>query len=195
MTEEARQTVRAATTPGDDVIAVLLNQHQEIRRLFTAVRTGTGDERRDAFHRLRAMLAIHETGEQEVLRPVTRASLPHGDEIADARMQEENEAKQVLSRLEQMGPDAPEFDGELRRFEQAVLAHAEHEEQEEFPGIRQARTEAQLGAMAAALRAAEAMAPTHPHPGVTSTTANLLTGPFAAMLDRARDVIRQATQG
>lgn len=194
MGQEFRQTMRAATTPGGDVITVLLNQHQEIRRLFKAVREAKGKERRDAFVALRAMLAIHETGEQEVLRPVTRVSLPDGGKVADARMNEENQAKQVLARLEQLGPDAPGFDAELRRFEKEVLAHAEREEREEFPGIRKARGGNQLKAMAVALRAAEAMAPTHPHPQVKSTAANLLTGPFAAMVDRVRDVVRQATQ-
>ncbi|WP_248966314.1 hypothetical protein [Sphaerisporangium perillae] len=39
---------------------------------------------------------------------------------------------------------------------------------------------------------AEAMAPTHPHPGVEPATKNLLIGTPVAMMDRARDVIRQA---
>jgi hypothetical protein len=51
-------------------------------------------------------------------------------------MDEENRAKQMLARLEELGPDAPEFDAELRRFEREVLAHAQREEREEFPGIR-----------------------------------------------------------
>jgi hypothetical protein len=41
---------------------------------------------------------------------------------------------------------------------------------------------------------AESMAPTRPHPGVESATANLITGPFAAMLDRARDALSGKTQ-
>ncbi|MEU1959858.1 hypothetical protein [Nocardia sp. NPDC019304] len=36
---------------------------------------------------------------------------------------------------------------------------------------------------------AETMAPTRPHPGVESATANVLVGPFAAMMDRAKDMI------
>lgn len=195
MTEEARQTMRAATTPGDDVVEVLLKQHQEIKRLFRAVHDGTGEERHGAFNALRAMLAVHETGEQEVLRPVTRTSVPGGEQIADAHMREENHATEALARLEQLGPDAPDFDAELRQFERSVLDHAERKEHEEFPGVRQARSERQLRAMAKALKAAEAMAPTHPHPKVRSTTADLLTGPFAAMVDRVRDVVRQATKG
>jgi hypothetical protein len=44
--------------------------------------------------------------------------------------------------------------------------------------------------MASAVRAAEAMAPTHPHPGVESMTANLMAGPIASVVDRTRDAVR-----
>lgn len=38
-------------------------------------------------------------------------------------------------------------------------------------------------------KAVERMAPTRPHAGTESATANAIVGPFAAMLDRARDAI------
>jgi hypothetical protein len=47
----------------------------------------------------------------------------------------------------------------------------------------------ELENMGRAAKLAEAIAPTRPHPGVESQVANLLAGPFAAMLDRARDAI------
>jgi hypothetical protein len=40
--------------------------------------------------------------------------------------------------------------------------------------------------------AAEAIAPTHPHPGVETSTKNVLVGPFAAVADRTKDVVRKA---
>jgi hypothetical protein len=43
-----------------------------------------------------------------------------------------------------------------------------------------------LERMRKAAELAEKLAPTRPHPGVTRTL-NLLAGPFASMLDRARD--------
>jgi hypothetical protein len=46
--------------------------------------------------------------------------------------------------------------------------------------------------MGMAVKAAEAMAPTHPHAGVESAKSNVLVGPYAAMVDRAGDVIREA---
>jgi hypothetical protein len=46
--------------------------------------------------------------------------------------------------------------------------------------------------MSAAIKAAEAIAPTHPHPGVETGTENVLAGPFAAVADRTKDVVRKA---
>jgi hypothetical protein len=46
--------------------------------------------------------------------------------------------------------------------------------------------------MGTAVRAAEAIAPTRPHAGVESAKLNFAVGPFASMLDRARDAIEQA---
>ena len=40
------------------------------------------------------------------------------------------------------------------------------------------------------LRAAEAIAPTRPHPGVESPAAHLLLGPPMAVFDRVRDLLR-----
>ena len=46
--------------------------------------------------------------------------------------------------------------------------------------------------MAKAVLAAEAIAPTRPHAGVESAKANFMVGPFASMLDRARDAIARS---
>jgi hypothetical protein len=43
--------------------------------------------------------------------------------------------------------------------------------------------------MGQAARLVEEFAPTRPHPGVESAAANMLVGPFAAMLDRVRDLL------
>jgi hypothetical protein len=80
----------------------------------------------------------------------------------------------------------------LLQLRDDVLAHAEHEEREEFPKLRAICDPDKLRGMALAVRAAEAVAPTRPHPGVESATANLLLGPPAAIMDRARDLIRDA---
>lgn len=117
--------------------------------------------------------------------------MPDEDRVIDALLEEENQSKRTLEALEKMGTSAEAFDTLFAELRAAVLAHAEREEQEEFPELR-THSAAQLTVMAAAIKAAEAVAPTHPHPGVETTTENLLAGPFAAVVGRTRDIIRKA---
>jgi hypothetical protein len=74
----------------------------------------------------------------------------------------------------------------------AVLEHATYEERYEFPRLRQANSPRALAALVPLARAAEAIVPTRPHPGVESATENLLAGPFAAITDRIKDALRDA---
>jgi hemerythrin superfamily protein len=174
------------------VIDVLLAQHARVEELFRAVLSSTGDARRDSFEELVHLLAVHETAEEEVVHPLARGSIDAGDAVVDARLAEEREAKEILKRLFELGPQAPEFDAEIRRFRIAVLEHAKREERYEFPHLRAAHSPVKLRALATALKAAEATAPTRPHPGVESAKANLLLGPPAAVMDRVRDLLRKA---
>jgi hypothetical protein len=116
----------------------------------------------------------------------------NGDEIVDARLREETEAKKILQALEKMGPASPMFDALFAEFRTAVLDHAEQEERGEFVELRAHGGEKQLRMMSAAVKAAQAIAPTHPHPVAQTATKNLLLGPLAALADRTRDFVREA---
>ncbi len=185
---------RPETMPENDVVDLLLRQHQLVRQYFSEVENSVGEERREAFDRLRRLLAVHETAEEEVVHPMARRALPDGDQLIDSRLNEEHHAKQILEDLDATGADSVDFETKLSILKTAVLQHAEREEQEEFPRLRDSYGDAQRRAMGMAVKAAEAMAPTRPHAGVESATANVLVGPYAAMVDRARDVVRQAMQ-
>jgi len=80
----------------------------------------------------------------------------------------------------------------LKLFRDAVTEHAEREELEEFDQLHRELDADELKRMTSAVRAAEAIAPTRPHPGVESAKLNFAVGPFASMIDRARDVIGAA---
>ncbi|TDC23592.1 hemerythrin domain-containing protein, partial [Streptomyces sp. 8K308] len=142
----------ASARPGDDVIRILLDQHARIRELFTEVKGASGPHRRQAFDELRALLAVHETAEEMILRPVAKETA--GTAEADSRNREEEAATRVLVMLERMAVDSPDFDRTFLEFEHAVLRHAEREEREEFPAVRAGRTPDELRDMGARLRAA-----------------------------------------
>jgi hypothetical protein len=137
-----------------------------------------------------ATCSQHETAEEEVLHPVARADLEDGNDVVADRLAEENEAKKLLSRLEELEPGDSQFMALLDQLRFAVLAHARAEERYEFMQLRDRSDPATLRSMASAIRAAEATAPTHPHPDMESATANLAAGPFVAIVDRVKDAIR-----
>lgn len=170
-----------------DVVSFLKGQHEEIKRRFTEVETSTGEQREKSFMELRRLLAVHETAEEQFVHPRARDAAPAGDKIVTARLDEENAAKKMLADLERIGVDDADFPIQFAEFKGAILAHAEHEEHEEFPALAAVVDQDELNRMARVVQAAESLAPTRPHAGVESPMANLVAGPFASMLDRARD--------
>lgn len=174
---------------GTDVVSFLEEQHEQIREAFTEVQAASGKERETAFFALRRLLAVHETAEEEIVHPAARRSLSNGDAVVEARLREENEAKKILAALEDMDVDSQEFERMLGELELKVVAHAAAEEREEFAVLSVALDQSRLESMQRAAKFIESVAPTRPHPGVESATANLLVGPFASMIDRARDAL------
>ncbi|WP_296607548.1 hemerythrin domain-containing protein [Nocardioides sp.] len=178
-----------------DVVELLLAQHERIRQLFADLESAQSDAKQAVFDELRRFLAVHETAEELVTHPRAR-TLPGGNDVVDARLEEETESKKLLAAMDGMSVDEPDFDRQLATLKKAVLDHAAAEERDEFPLLTEGLGERQLTVMAAAVRAAAALAPTHPHPSVgSSMTTNLAAGPLAALVDRTRDAVRAALGG
>lgn len=177
----------------DEVVAFLKAQHNLIEDMFDQVLHASDPQaREEPFAKLRQLLAVHETAEEMVVHPRVRKEADSGDAIVDARLEEEHSAKELLSQIEKLDITSQEFIDEVTKLRDAVLDHAQHEENDEFPVLTKELDADDLKRMGTAVRAAEAIAPTHPHPGVESAKLNFALGPFASMLDRARDLIGQA---
>ena len=177
------------TNKTTDVVRFLKEQHEQVKGLFAQVLTAHGKDRERYFFDLRRLLAVHETAEEEIVHPAAKKAVPNGAAVVAARLAEEKAAKKVLAELETMNIDSPEFEAKLRTFQGSVLAHAEAEETQEFAHLSRELEHERLERMGKAVELAEAIAPTRPHAGIESQAANLLAGPFASMLDRARDAV------
>ncbi len=189
MGNAAEARAKAADLPEGDVIRILLEQHARVHDCFETIETTTGTERARAFDELRVLLAVHETAEEEVLRPVTSRVVGQG--ITDARNHEEEEANKVLSRLEELEPDSTDFEALIREFKRSVTEHADEEESVEFSRVLDAVDEDERQKLGKRLRTAERLAPTHPHPSTAGSGAGtqMAVGPFVAMVDRVRDAL------
>jgi hemerythrin superfamily protein len=177
---------------GQDAIDFLLEQHRQVEKLIDQIKTASSETRGELFDQLREMLAVHETAEEIVLRPVTKATGDEGKRIANERIAEENEAKQVLADLEKLDPTSEAFLTEFGSFAADVLEHATNEEQQEFPLVRRENDADRLSKLGSAMQMVEKVAPTHPHPSAKTAAVTLAVGPFASLVDRARDAISAA---
>ncbi len=149
---------KAATLPKGDVIRILYEQHAHIQDLFAGVEKASGAGRQEAFDTLTEFLIAHETAEQAVLRPVSRETA--GDDVVQARLQEERKASQVIAELKKLDVNSADFDRMFTEFKQAVVDHAEHEENDEFPSVLDERDEDERRVMGERLSKAEATAST-----------------------------------
>jgi hemerythrin superfamily protein len=174
----------------DEVIAFLKAQHNLIEDMFDQVLHASDPHAREKpFVQLRQLLAVHETAEEMVVHPRVRREVDAVDSIVDARLEEEHAAKELLSKIEKIDITSQQFIDELTKLRDAVLDHALHEETYEFPKLERQLDADELKRLTSAVRAAEAIAPTRPHAGVESAMLNFAVGPFASMIDRARDLI------
>jgi CBS domain-containing protein/hemerythrin superfamily protein len=193
--EDVAGELAEEASAGRDVIDVIQERHAQIRAQFEAVAAAADGQVQERFDELVRMLAVHEAVEEELIHPLAQDRLPDSDVMVGERLAEEGEAKRTLAMLHDLGVAHPEFDVRFAAFTEDVLAHAEAEEREELPALRAALSAEHRQALARLWVAAEAIAPTRPHPAVGETgLANMLAGPPLAVFDRVRDAIRQANR-
>ncbi len=179
------------TTTDKDVVARLTEDHERIRTLWRELEEAAPSERTTTLMMLTRLLAAHEVAEEEVVYPALRAFGVEADIIADKRIAEQAQAERLLSTFERIGMEAPEGEALLWEIRDAVLAHAEAEEQEVFPLLRERLDDNRRRMMGRMYVLAKSMAPTHPHPDAPDTPpGNIMLGPLVAGLDRARDFVQ-----
>jgi hypothetical protein len=90
--------------------------------------------------------------EETLVHPLAERRLDDGEAVVRARLSEEQDAKEALARLHDLGVAHPDFNTELVALRDAVTAHAEAEEEVEFVRLREVIDEGQLMSMGDALR-------------------------------------------
>lgn len=173
------------------IIDALRHDHDQIRKMFARLERASGDQRGDLFHQLVGELVRHEVAEEEILRPVSKRDA--GQAIANARIKEESQAEELLKEMEKLDPGSAEFTSKLAKLRREVERHAEAEETKEFPRVASKESPERLRQMGRVYETAKRAAPTRPHPSTPNTpVADMLAGPFAAVMDKARDAVRDA---
>ena len=140
---------------GADVVEFLKMQHEQVKSLFGDVIDAKGPQRAQLFRQLCDLLAAHEAGEEAVVHPTAARTIENGDEVVAERLAEERKANAAIAKLKTLDVSSKEFDTQIRALRRAVLAHAEHEEKEEFDELETLVDAKGLANMQAAVVATE----------------------------------------
>lgn len=178
------------TSSGTDVIQLLEADHRQAEQLLARFDTTAAGERDSYFCEVVNELVRHEVAEEVVVYPALRKDAPGGDAEADARIREQAEAERLLKEMESMDTQSAQFETTFAHLRDAVVSHAQAEENGVFPLLQQSEDDDARAELGQRYEKAKKASPTHPHPHAPdSPPGNVVLGPIAAVFDKARDVI------
>jgi hemerythrin-like domain-containing protein len=132
----------------------------------------------------------HEAIEQQFFWPAVRDALDDGDELADVAIQQEQEGKQLLQRLEDGKPGEPDYHDALQEFVKAAREHIMYEQDVIWPVFEAAVGPEEREKLGKKLEAGKKVAPTRPHPDTPGNSLVQKTmGTGAALVDHVRDAV------
>lgn len=152
-------------TEGNDAISLLIRDHRAVEGLFgdfEQLGASQMSDKRRTVDTIIEELSVHAAIEEQELYPFLRQEAPGGGEMADEGIEEHGEAKQLLSSLQQMSADDPEFDSTVAQLIADVRHHVEEEESQFFPRLREVTNTDQLVELGRRLQEARSTAPTTP---------------------------------
>ena len=138
-----------------DALELLKEDQQKVKQLFNeAEEADDAKKRKQLFDQIETELEIHTHIEETVFYPAMEQHDELKDMVAEAR-EEHEEVKTLLAELEGLAPEDDEFDSKLQLLIENVEHHAEEEEEEMFPKVREILDERALEELGNQLEAAK----------------------------------------
>ena len=128
-----------------DVVDLIMSDHREVERLFDVLKNEP-EKRSLTLPVLTTLLTAHSRAEESEVYPAAAES--GGAEDVEHSQKEHLEADQLLAKLADTDPDAPEFEKRLQDLVDAITHHVEEEEKDLLPGMRERMDEAELNRLA-----------------------------------------------
>jgi hemerythrin-like domain-containing protein len=183
-----------------DAFQVLSQDHEEVKQMLATLQSGptqaTGAseaelrDRKKLTEKLIIEESKHEAVEEEYFWPAVRDSVPDGNHLADHAIEQEQEGKVVLDRLDKADPADAEFEQLLDAFITAGRAHIAYEEEQVWPALRQVLSASGAEELGEKLAQGKDLAPTRPHPETPPRPGILkAAGPVVGAADRIRDTV------
>lgn len=184
-----------------DIFAELRKDHEEVAgmldRLEASVPTGEKalEERRKLVDQLIIEESRHEAGEEQYFWPTVSEKLPNGETLAARALGQEQEAKEVLDKLDGMDPQEAEFEQLVSKFIKAAREHVAYEEEQVWPALESKLSGEEREELGRKFDQAKKLGPTRPHPNTPPNPAVLKTaGMVAGVMDKARDAVSDRGQ-
>ena len=179
-----------------DAIVLLKNDHKEVEKLFKQYeRLGDGAHasKRKVVDEIIEKLSVHASIEEQFFYPAVRKEAEEIKDVVLEGLEEHHIVKWTLDELSKMSPEEERFHPKVSVLMESVRHHVEEEEGDMFPKVRAAMGRKALVELGDTLEKAKAAAPKLPHPKAPDTPpANLLTGPTAAVADKAAAAAKSA---
>jgi Hemerythrin HHE cation binding domain len=183
-----------------DVFTVLAQDHEEVKAMLAELEqgpdqaSGASQDQLARRKKLAEQLIIeeskHEALEEMYFWPAVRAYHAAGNTLADEAVGQEQQAKEVLAKLDTLQAGDPEFDELLAEFTGAAREHIEFEETQVWPGLRPVLPADEAAELGRKITDGKKTAPTRPHPHTPASPGVLkAAGPAAAAADKARDAV------
>jgi hemerythrin superfamily protein len=152
-----------------DAITLLRDDHDNVRKLFTRFEQ-TGEnahkEKQEIVAKIIEELTVHAFIEEELFYPTVKGLQPQGgeepEELVKEAEEEHAQVKTLLADLEGMTPQDEYFDAKVTVVIDNVRHHAEEEEEEMFPKVREAMGRNELQELGRQMLEAKERAPKLP---------------------------------
>lgn len=153
-----------------DAITLLKDDHDNVRKLFKRFEEA-GDNahatKRDIVAKIIEELTVHAYIEEELFYPTVKGLEPQGEgeepeELVKEAEEEHAQVKTLLAELEGMSPEDEYFDAKVTVVIDNVRHHAEEEEDEMFPKVREAMGRNELQELGQRMKDAKEKAPKLP---------------------------------
>jgi len=149
---------------------VLARDHEEVKRMLAelelgpTVAVGANSDQLALRKKMVEQLVIeesrHEAVEEMYFWPAVREHLSDGEDLANQALAQEQEGKDILGRLDKLGPEDEAFETLLAQFASAGRAHIAFEETTVWPGLRDALSAAEADDLGRELEQGKETAPT-----------------------------------
>lgn len=172
-----------------DVVDILTSDHQDMIALIGQIKGAPGEsERRDLADTLIAEVMRHAVAEEMYVYPAIEDHVPDGHDEVEHDKKEHGDIVKLMKQLEKAEPAEAAFLELVNELEAQLSHHAEDEEAEQFPKLREHIPHEKLVDIGKKVENAKKLAPTRPHPSAPhSELFHKTVGPGVGMVDRILD--------